>query len=239
MRFILFFVVLTSSSIVAQNITGRVYNDEIALQYVSITNSTQKTETFSDDNGWFTIEAIENDTILFSSSFYIEKKILVSNDYFDKEVSIQLEQKINNLDEVIISNYFFDEEQFSSDFKKQILYDIDHNMQAYEQPSNGNVDFIKIFKRINKLVNKKKGKKKTPTEPNYISYSNLKMLLLDSDIDTDKLTDVLNIPEGNVHLFIDFCRGKIKSELLEENNNFLLLDKLMDLSIQFKKLNEE
>jgi len=239
MRLILFFVVLTSSSIVAQHITGRIYENEIALQYVSIVNITQNLETFSDANGLFTIEAIKNDTILFSSSFYMDKKILVTNDYFDKELSIQLEQKINNLDEIIISNYYFDQEEFSSDFKKQILYDIDHNMQAYEQPSNGNVDFVKIFKRINKLVSKKKGKKKTPTEPNYISYSNLKMLLLENEVKTEKLTDVLNISEENVYLFIDFCREKIKRELLEEKNNFLLLDRLIDLSIQFKNLNEE
>ena len=239
MRFILVFVALTSSSIFAQNITGRIYEDEIALQYVSITNITQNFEAFSDVNGLFIIEAIENDTILFSSSFYIDKKIIVSNDYLDKEVSFQLEQKINNLDEVIISNYFFDEEQFNSDFKNQILYDVDHNMQAYEQPSNGNVDFIKIFKRINKLIIKKKGKNKAPTEPSYLSYSDLKMLLLENEANTGKLTDILNIQEENVHLFIDFCREKIKRELLEEKNNFLLLDKLIDLSIQFKKLSED
>ncbi|MCF6297961.1 MAG: hypothetical protein L3J08_08270 [Flavobacteriaceae bacterium] len=235
----LIFVFLTSTSIFAQNISGRIFENEIALQYVSITNTTQNSETFSDDNGLFTIEAIENDTLLFSSAFYIDKKVLVTNDYFGKEISIQLEQKIYNLDEIIISNYYFDEEQFSSNFHKQIVYDVDHNMQAYEQPSNGNVDFVKIFKRINKLVSKKKDKKKTSIEPNYMSYSNLKLLLLENDTTNEKLTDVLKIQEENVHLFIDFCRGKIKRELLEEKNNFLLLDKLIDLSIQFKKLNED
>ena len=236
MRLILVFAALTSSSIFAQNITGKIYEGEITLQYVSITNITQNFEAFSDANGLFIIEAIENDTIIFSSSFFIDKKILVTKDYFDKEVSIQLKQKVNNLDEVIISNYSFNEEQFSSNFNNQILYDVDHNMQAYEKPSNGNVDFIKIFKRINKRISKKKDKIKTPTEPNYLPYSDLKMLLLENEVNTEKLTDILNIQEENVHLFIDFCRGKIKRKLLEENNNFLLLDRLMDLSNQFKKL---
>jgi hypothetical protein len=98
---------------------------------------------------------------------------------------------------------------------------------------------VKIFKRINKLISKKKGEKRTSKEPNYISYSDLKMLLLESDSNAGELADVLKIRQENVHLFIDFCRGKIKRELLEENNNFLLLDRLIDLSNQFKKLGKD
>ncbi|MFB9053584.1 carboxypeptidase-like regulatory domain-containing protein [Formosa undariae] len=238
MRLILFFLLSIPSSLFAQNISGTIYDDGSTLEYVSVINITKNFESFSDANGFFTIEAIENDTILFSSSFHIDKKILVTNDYLNKEVTIQLEQKINNLEEVIISNYSFDEKQFNSNFKNQILYDLDHNMQAYEQPSNGNVDFRKIFIRANKLLSKNK-KNKSSITPNYITYSELKLLFLEQGFNNEKLTDVLEIKEENVDLFMDFCRGKIKSELLEEKNNFLLLDKLIDLSTKFKKLSAE
>lgn len=239
MRLILICLFSFPSLLFAQSVSGTIYGDNnIILEYISVTNITQNLETFSDNNGFFTIEANQNDTLLFSSSFYVDKKVLITNDYNKKDVVIQLEQSRNNLDEVIIKNIIFDEEKFSSNFKNQILYDVDHNMQAYEKPSNGRVDFRKIFKRVNKVLSKKK-EKKPSVEPNSISYSDLKLLLLEQNFNNEKLTEVLKIQEENIDLFIDFCRGKIKRELLEEKNNFLLLDKLIGVSLEFQKSNEK
>ena len=238
MRLIWFSLLSIPSSLFAQNISGTIYEDGSTLEQVSVLNITQNFETFSNDNGFFTIKAIENDTILFSSLFHIEKKILVTDDYLDKEVTIQLEQKINKLEEVIISNYSFDEEQFNSNFKSQILYDVENNMQAYEQASNGNVDFRKIFKRISKLLSKNK-KNKSSIKPNYLAHSELKLLFLKQEFNNEKLTNLLKIKEENVYLFMDFCTMKIESVLLEEKNNLLLLDKLIDLSMEFRKLSAQ
>jgi len=235
MRLIWFSLLSIPSSLFAQNISGTISDDESKLEQVSVLNITQDFIIFSNDDGFFTIKAIKNDTILFSSPFHIEKKILVTDDYLDKELTIQLEQKINNLEEVIISNYSFDEEQFNSNFKNQILYDVENNMQAYEQTSNGNVDFRKIFKRLSKLLSKKK-KNKSSIKPNYLTYTELKLLFLKQEFNNEKLTNLLKIKEESVDLFMVFCTGKIEGELFEEKNNFLLLDKLIDLSMEFRKL---
>jgi len=226
------------SFLFSQNVNGTIYDDKIILEYISVMNVTQNIETFSDENGSFEIKAIENDVLLFSSSFFIDKKVSVTKAILEKKIIINLEPNINNLEEVVISNNYFNVEQYNQDFKNQILYDVDHNMQAYEQPSNGSVDFRKIFKRVNKLLTKK-NKKNPSTLPSYISHSELKLALLEKDFNSEKLIDVIEIKEENIYLFLDFCRGKIKKELLEDENSFRLLDQLIKLSSDFKNLSED
>jgi hypothetical protein len=228
---------LIPSLIISQNISGTIYGDEVILEYISVTNVTKDIETFSNEDGYFNIEASENDILLFSSPFFIDKNIIATNTLFGKNLIVELEPNINKLDEVIISNNSFNEEEYNLNFKKQILYDVDHNMQAYETPSNGNVDFRKIFKRVNKLLSKNK-KKEANTATKYISHSEMKKLLLEQNINNKNIVEIIEIPEENINLFLDYCRGKIEQDLLEENNSFLLLDKLMKLSEDFKQLSE-
>jgi hypothetical protein len=196
---------------------------------------------FSDENGDFTINAIENDSILFSSSFYEEEKIVINKNHLVEVFVVQLKEKINELDEIILRNNFkhkeFNENEFNSKFKNQLKNDVEYNLQAYEQPSNGLVDFRKISKRIFKLLKKKKKKDSfTSTYTSYASYDDLKLLFSkDNYINYRLIIEVLKIRKEDVSLFLDFCDGKIEKELLSSKNKFLLLDTLVNLTLQFKR----
>ena len=146
---------------------------------------------------------------------------------------IELKQRVNNLDEVVISDLNFFKEEYNLKFKNQLAYDIDKNMQAYEQPSNGLVDFRKIFKRVKKLLTKKK--KKSSSQQEYATFVDLNLLFSREDFLNNKpLYEILDITNEKVPLFKDYCRGKIEKELLDGNNEFLLIDRFFTLLSEFK-----
>lgn len=65
------YVLLVVSNLVfsQQKITGKIYGEKAVAKHVRITNITQDTSTYSDEKGDFSINASENDTISFESSF--------------------------------------------------------------------------------------------------------------------------------------------------------------------------
>ena len=67
----------------AQTIKGMIYDAETTIKGAKLINSTQNILTYSDGEGLFQIEAKLNDTIVISSYFHFEQKIIVTQDYFD------------------------------------------------------------------------------------------------------------------------------------------------------------
>jgi len=235
MRKLLLILFLLPLLSVGQTINGTVYDEETPLEYVLITNATQDRETFSNEAGEFSIDANENDELVFSTPFYLDKKFVVTEDSLQEGMVIKMQLDVNKLEEVVISNYTFNEGKYKADFSEQIKNDIKNNPQLYERPSNGTIDFVKIFKRVNKLFKKKN---KNPDPPTYIGYSEIKDLLLQREFNGEALVSILNIKENYFSLFVDFCRDKIEEDLAKEENSFLLLDQFMKLSEAFKELNK-
>ena len=93
------YVLLVVSNLVfsQQKITGKIYGEKVVAKHVRITNITQETSTYSDEKGDFSINASENDTISFESSFYIAQKIRVKALHFTEILVIQLKIKSMNM----------------------------------------------------------------------------------------------------------------------------------------------
>lgn len=235
MKILLPFFILFPLLTFSQTVQGTIFNEDVPLEYVLVTNSTLDRETFSNEEGSFTIEANENDELIFSTPFFLDKKYVVNKESLQGEIKVHMQLDVNKLEEVVISNYTFKEGKYNADFRQQILNDIKNNPHLYERPSNGTIDFVKIFKRVNKLF-KKKDK---PIPPSYISYPELKKLLLEREFNGETLIEILQIKERHFFLFVDFCRDKMEEDLVKEQNSFLLLDQFIKLSEEFKELNKK
>src|SRR5690606_11286905 len=105
-------------------ISGKLYGEKDVAKDVKINNLTTNISTYSDENGDFKIKAVLNDTLMFNSSFYEEKKMRVDDFKLKEKFVVQLKEKINQLDEVVVNNMVgvkeFNIEEYNIEFKSQI-----------------------------------------------------------------------------------------------------------------------
>lgn len=235
-RNIFFFLLLLFPVFIhSQSITGTIYEEDTTLSFIQVANVTQNLKAYSNEEGVFTIEANLNDILLVLSPSHIPKKIIAQEVHFNKMLDVKLELNTNSLEEVVVKSNAFKEEEYNKNIQEQIKEDVDKNAPAYDTPSNGQMDFVKIYKLITKKLKKNKELEPQPTK--FVSNKALQILLLNDDGSSSELTsEILEIKDEKVPLFIDFCRGKIEQQLLVPENNLLLFDRLINLSNEFKKL---
>ncbi|MBQ4818824.1 carboxypeptidase-like regulatory domain-containing protein [Aquimarina sp. MMG016] len=95
---------------------GKIVADTLQVSVIHIINTTQKLGVVSDQNGYFEINADVGDVIHFSSVEYTSKTHKVrSEDLDNDDFVVRLEFFVNQLDEVIISQY-----SLSGDVKKDL-----------------------------------------------------------------------------------------------------------------------
>ena len=155
----LLFSIITS----AQQITGKVYDSKSVLKNIKISNITKQIAVYSDDEGIFKIKAELNDSLVFSSIFYKEQRLQITQYHLDNVFVVELKKTTNSLDEVVLTSSpkakEFSEEKYQANFGEQLKNDMKNNPHLYGQPSSGNMDFVKIIGLIGKLF-KKKNKKR-------------------------------------------------------------------------------
>ena len=102
---LLFFPCFVFSQFVPRQILrGKIVSDSIAVERVTVYNSSSNVSAVTDDFGKFTIYARAKDTLVFSSVALDSKRLILEETDFTFEVlKIKLEVSINVLDEVIIS----------------------------------------------------------------------------------------------------------------------------------------
>ncbi|WP_162623277.1 carboxypeptidase-like regulatory domain-containing protein [Confluentibacter sediminis] len=230
-------IFLVPLAINSQNINGIVYDTESALKDIKVFNISKQITTYSDDVGNFSIKASANDTLIFSSLFYEQKKEVITKDDFEDKVVIELKKIMNNLDEVVVTdrskNKVFNQEAYTTDLKTQIANDIKKNPHLYSPAPSGNLDFIKIASLIVKLFIKEKVKVDV-IEP--INYNQLDSLFSKDNFLNDKfLVNELKIPLEYKPLFFEYFEAKnINDSFLKEEKRILLLDELFKSSKAFK-----
>ncbi|MGE5944808.1 MAG: carboxypeptidase-like regulatory domain-containing protein, partial [Flavobacteriales bacterium] len=125
--FLLLFFLL-SLTINSQNIQGVIYDAETKLKDIKVTNLSKKITTYSDDIGNFSIHASVNDTLVFYSLFYEQKREIITKNDFENKMVVELKKAMNNLDEVVVNdtskNKTFNAEVYTTDLKAQIANDI-------------------------------------------------------------------------------------------------------------------
>ena len=239
---LLIFFTFTSTFINAQSVKGIIYESETSAKQILVSNKTQSIKTYSDNEGFFTITAKVNDTLVFGSLFHKSKNIIIKPIHFKETMVVELNKVVNQLSEVLISNEpavkAFEAKEHTTKVNNQIKEDIKRRPYLYGPPSRGNLDFIAIAKLIGKLFKRKTSKQEAYYQVKTINYDDLKSLFeSDPFFNIDLLHNELQIPEDYKYLFYEYCETKeIDKNLLEKENNFLLLDAFMTTSKEFIKI---
>jgi signal peptidase I len=211
---------------------GQLVNDSIKVENIIIFNLNSRVGTMSKTEGFFDVYALPGDTISFSSIQFKTKKILLSNSVFDERVyAVRLQQYINQLDEVVISNKKIT--QVSENTQKYV--DKQYFDDAQSSPKTTNVydgktpgvDAVRLFKDILKLFKKTNPKVTEPsfteTTLNRVKYSYFR--------------DTLKLKDNEIALFLFFCEVDHKAKIISRNENLLnLMDFLYNRNKEFKEI---
>jgi len=102
------FWVITVSHIAAQEtitLVGAVLNDTIEVSALNIVNLTLRKGAITNNNGVFEIPVRLQDTLNISAVQYESKQLIITPVIYNrKKISFYLQPKVNELDEVVVSN---------------------------------------------------------------------------------------------------------------------------------------
>ncbi len=99
-------VSLGAQTFFSSTLEGRVQSTDKDLADVYVMNITAKRTTITDANGYFTIRASLNDSLVFTALQYKKKVVVVSIEMlYSKNIVVPLEESITQLDEVVVMPY--------------------------------------------------------------------------------------------------------------------------------------
>lgn len=221
-------------------VNGKVYDSKTTLKNIKVYNISQNITAYSDNIGDFSIAAKSDDSIVFSSLFYNDQVLLVTEKHLYEAVVIELKVFTNALNEVSLNmikekNEITLTEEAKAQQKNQIANDMKNNSHLYEPPPNGNMDFVKIFGLISKLLKKDKPAAKEMALNDDFS----KLFESHSFFNETLLKEDLKITDDSKYLFFEYCEAnQIDKSALSEENQLQLLEKLLQLSKSFRSLSE-
>lgn len=231
------FLILTSPFIFSQTIKGKIVCNNYAIPNVEVINSNSRILTVSDANGNFSIPAKTNDTLVFIAKNYELKKITINTLIInDKDLSIELMLKAEELEEVLISNVEHKTIWLTKEEIRQIKLNSSRPKQGLkitgytEPPMLVGVDFIRIGTMIGGLL--KKEKEPAKKEKPIVSFKDLAK----TSCDQNYFLETLKVKPDEIELFLEFCDADPKSKTIAASKNVLsTMDFLLEKSIEFKK----
>tara|TARA_B100000902_G_scaffold148164_1_gene144971 strand:+ start:3112 stop:3834 length:723 start_codon:yes stop_codon:yes gene_type:complete len=220
-----------------QLIQGKVIYRNINVVAANVINNTSQSTTITDDLGEFQIYAKEGDEIIFSSVQYIIRTVLITDEIIkNKRLTIQINERIRELDEVVITpdntDKFLDlkEEEFKGfDYVADKSTKIENPLTDTRQLRYG-VDFVNIFKLLKTIVDSKSEEEKQ----NMIASEVIPYLFED-----DFFTESLLLASSQINDFLNYIDTRPNAvDVLLEKNQFLLIDFLLNESVRYKEINE-
>lgn len=226
-------LLLVPITINSQNIQGVIYDAESKLKDIKVYNLSKQTTTYSNDGGNFSINASVNDTLIFSSLFYEQKREIITQDHFENSIVIELKKIMNNLGEVVVNDRSktnqLNLEIHSNGMGEQLSDDIKKNPHLYDTSSSYGFDLVRIFKLF----------KKNKIEPDAIEpiYRNQfeELFAKDNFLNDKFLVKQLEIPLEYKPLFFDYLEAQnINGTFINDDKKMLLLEELFKHSKAFK-----
>lgn len=226
--FILFFMVVSIS--IAQVQPRVLLNGKIIAtqntENVTIYNTTTSKGSISNIEGEFNIYAKAKDTLVFSSIALQTKKIIIKDSDLDLVIfNIKLEEKLNELEEVVVSNNSLtgvlkvDADNIKTvkintnvdlnavakmEFEKDLRSSPDIKGMYNYAPDPYGMDFVKIGKLIGKALNIETKKNKEPITYSKEPIYNFKDLVLNS-FEMNFFEKDLKLKPEELGEFLDFC----------------------------------
>ncbi len=218
---------------------GTVQFDSTYIANINILNKATHLGTSSDTNGHYSLYAKKGDSILFSSIVFKNRFIKITETHLkSKSITVYLEASVNQLDEIML-----DKKVWLNGIKiavsKGTILDYDEitnrkppDARKLTDPTAnaGGVNAIGIITELLKILTKKARKKRKEKKLKHEKIQQLKNefpTTIRNLYGEDFFMEWLNIPEDNIHLFLDYCQGNGLNELYNSEEiilkNFLLL----------------
>ncbi|WNM19209.1 hypothetical protein [Flavobacterium capsici] len=231
--FILFFQLSFSQSLLRKNLKGQVVNDSIKVDNVVVFNINNQKGTTVYQDGSFEIEVRENDTLFFSSLYFLPEKVLITSREIEKgNLIVPLEAFVNKLQEVVVkskvkprldTNRNIVDTQYYGDSKSSVK-----NPFIYTGEIQNGVDFVRIFKDIGRAFKKKKKEKQAQE----ILFTDLVM----KKIDYDFYKTTLKLKDEEIRLFLFYCeKGEHDFEQFNTKTNFEIMNFLIEKNKEYQK----
>ena len=219
---------------------GQVKCDETKVDNVIVFNVNSRSGSVVKNEGNFEINAKIRDTLVFSSINFFTKKIVLENENFTANPFIvKLELKINNLEEVKVSNNNAKYNPIKENTQKYVDKKYFDDKQSSLTGSNVNMltngaDFVRLFKDVVKLF-----KSKNPKQIDYFADVSFTELVL-SKVKYSYFINTLKLKDEEIRLFLVFCENDAKSnDLSRYKSNFELMDFLFNKNKEFTNIKNE
>ncbi len=99
----LFFISTLSFAQDFKEIQGRVVHDNLSVEGVHVINATSGATTITDTEGYFTVGARVNDSIVFSAIQFKSHLVVLEPEVFQQDfITVYVEERVNELDEVVV-----------------------------------------------------------------------------------------------------------------------------------------
>lgn len=221
-----------------KTITGVAIGNDVLLSGVDAINDRSRTSQTTNSAGQFSIAAQPGDTLIFHAADFVTKKIrLKEADFANANFKVFLYKKIEELEEVIISNNvqpvlnskdvigLRNYKSFKSGLKNPHMY----TAEIQDGP-----DLIKMVSLVAGLLKKPK-EDSAPIKP----FQSFKQFV-NASYDYVYLKKTFKLEQDDVALFLEFCEADGKAYSVQESGDKLaLLELLIRKNEEFKRLARE
>jgi hypothetical protein len=235
---------------------ARVVADSLAVDNLTVKNTTSNISAVTDTDGKFTMYARASDTLYFSGLTFRSAYLVVSETHFlQDQLVIRLNVNVTVLDEVVITPNALSGDLLGDSKKtktkaiastmtmvsEEKVYNIQRN--KYDMNQNGalptqitgsqltGVNFVRIFETYFK---KKKSDKKQDRGEIYSLGAKPFTETVKERYTYFFFTETLKIPKDEIGLFLVFCdTGAVSNALLDPKKEFELTDYLVAKSREY------
>ncbi len=227
MKFFTFLIFLVWSSILVhgQQLSGTVKSINGTLPRVIVLNLSTEQETRTDESGKFEIAAAEDDLLLFEKTGYIKARHLLEKRDFSRVFEIVMEEKPEELEEVIVYNKFYDPVKMGI-LQKQPIRLTPAERRLYTAQSTQIDALINAISGRTKML--KRQVKLEKYERNYQKLRNM--------FEDEYFTESLKIPKDDLGRFLYYAAENQKfAVILASGNRFKIMFALSELATEFKQ----
>ena len=238
--FVIAFQLIFSQTTSRVMLIGQVKCDETKVDNAIVFNVNSRNGSVVKNDGNFEINAKVQDTLVFSSINFFTKKVILNYESFENQpLIIKFELKINNLDEVKVSNNNTKYSSIQANTQKYVDKKYFDDKQSSLTGSNVNMltngaDFVRLFKDVVKLF-----KSKNPKQIDYFADVSFTELVL-SKVKYSYFINTLKLKDEEIRLFLVFCENDANSkDLSRYKSNFELMDFLFNKNKEFTNIKNE
>jgi hypothetical protein len=218
---------------------GQVVNDSIKIETGVVFNINSKTGSSINSQGFFSILAKVNDTLVFSSLAFKSKRLrLAKKDFSTPFLRVKLEVLTKQLLEVVVyaqKNIRPIEGNSQKIVDKPYFDDEKSSPKNRTMPSNGaienGINFVRMYKDVLKIL-----KINNPERTDFARPMSFTDAVLDR-VGYTFFTHTLKLKDDEIALFLVFCENDSNSKkILKPESEFELMDFLFTKNREFKTI---